>query len=59
MLEFDYVVLRPRKGLPLATGHVTRLDMSNDADRQIASHLRRLGHGEAGDAWAGAASGEP
>ena len=54
LLEFDYVVLRPREGLPLSTGGpTTRLDMSSDLDRQIATHLRELGHGDAGDAWAG------
>lgn len=50
ILEFDYVVLKPRVGLPISE-RVHRLDLTDDSDRKVAARLSELSYAYAGDTW--------
>lgn len=51
ILEFDYVVVRPRSGLPISQPNISRLDLSKPSDQAVASTLRQLSYKSSGDEW--------
>ena len=53
ILEFDYVVLKPRVGMPISgSDDASRLDMNDPADQMVAKKLRELQRdGTEGDPW--------
>ena len=50
ILAFDYVVLRPRAGLPVSASD-RRLDLTQQKDRALWSRLRAVSYSYKGDPW--------